>query len=111
MQAKDRRFLRELAPDKDYLEKMVSTLSGSKEFLVHGRKRDVAIHVSSNVNPSLVPSLAFIHSIGWAFFQFQAQLGLDFLIGRRDFWSKQKPDYPTIPVPKTNQKPPEIPWD
>ena len=49
MQAKDRRFLRELAPDKDYLEKMVSTLSGSKEFLVHGRKRDVAIHVSLNV--------------------------------------------------------------
>ena len=67
MQAKDRRFLRELAPDKDYLEKMVSTLSGSKEFLVHGRKRDVAIHVSSNVNLSLVLSLvAFIHSIGFA---------------------------------------------
>ena len=70
--------MRELAPDKDYLEKMVSTLSGSKEFLVHGRKRDVAIHVSSNVSLSLVPSLAFIHSNRLAFLPISGPAWLGF---------------------------------
>ena len=68
LQVKDRKFLGEMASDKQYLEGILHKLSSQKNL--------------ENPCQKKVKS--------------QAQEALDYLIERRDFWAQQNPEYPDL---------------
>ena len=83
---KDRKFLEALASDKQYLEGIIKKIN---------RTNPKTKTTSHDVRKQLV-SHAIVS---------EAENALGFLQDRREFWSQQKPDYPTGPKESISSKP------
>ena len=80
---KDRKFLEALASDKQYLEGIIKKISLPKS------KSSTTETNKHSVTQSIVS---------------EAQNALGFLQDRREFWSQQKPDYPSGPKNKIHSE-------
>lgn len=81
---KDRKFLEALASDKQYLEGIIKKISLPSR---KSRAKDANINLATQ---SIL---------------IEAENALGFLEDRREFWSQQKPDYPTGPQEKMETAP------
>ena len=81
---KDRKFLEALASDKQYLEGIIKKIS-----------LPVTKSTAKDANSNLATQSILV----------EAENALGFLRDRREFWSQQKPDYPTGPKEKTEGAP------
>lgn len=80
---KDKKFLDALALDKQYLEGIIKKVSSTKN-------KSMSMETNKHLVTQSIVS--------------EAQNALGFLQDRRDFWSQQKPDYPSGPKEKLHSE-------
>ena len=83
---KDRKFLEALASDKQYLEGIIKKINKTSP-----KTKTTSLEVKKHLVTQSIVS--------------EAEGALGFLRDRREFWSQQKPDYPTGPKESISRKP------
>ena len=116
-QASDKKFLCELACDKEYLEEMLDKLSSH----THANKLDYHKEITSKVQLSknifdykesfIIVILKTIKKvIHLKYLIFQAQEALNYLKERKEFWAQQQPERPEFPEEIGNLQS-KTPWN